>query len=410
VDEPDDDDDVTPTTPSARVLTVDDDPLILALVRRTLSRAGFAVDSAADGREALSQIAANRYDVIVTDVRMPTLGGLDLLRAVRSHDLDVPIVLMTGKPDFDSAHAAVEYGAFRYVVKPFDPRALLAVVEHAATFARVARLRREASEMAGETDRQLGDRASLDARFEKALAGIYMAYQPIVECHTERVLAYEALVRSDEPALASAPGLLDAAQRLGRAEELGRRIRACVAAAANKAPPDALLCVNVSAAELSDDELYDPEAPLSRIADRVVLEITERATFDSVDRLSARRYRLGELGYRIAIDDLGAGYAGLATFARLEPEFVKLDASLVREVDKRPRKLRLVEGMTALCMRLKMRVVAEGVETRSELDALVRAGVDLCQGHLFGKPERAFAAPQWASWAWTESHARPDHH
>jgi EAL domain-containing protein (putative c-di-GMP-specific phosphodiesterase class I) len=348
--------------------------------------------------------------VIVTDVRMPTLGGLDLLRAVRAHDLDVPIVLMTGKPDFDSAHAAVEYGAFRYVVKPFEPRALVEVVEHATTFARVARLRREASMIAGETDRQLGDRASVEARFDKALAGLYMAYQPIVECDTERVVAYEALVRSDEPTLSSAPGLLDAAQRIGRAEELGRVIRARVAAAAGHAPMDALLCVNIGAAELADEELYDPKSPLSRIAHRVVLEITERMTFDRVDRLSARRYRLGELGYRIAIDDLGAGYAGLATFSRLEPELVKLDVSLVRDVDKRPRKLRLIEGMTALCSRLKMRVVAEGVETRAELEALAHAGVDLCQGHLFGHPERAFGAPAWNAWPWVDTHARPDHH
>ena len=408
--DPFDDHDVPRPTPSARVLAVDDDPLILALVRRTLSQAGFDVDAAADGREALSCIASHRYDVILTDVRMPTLGGLELLRAVRRHDLDVPVVLMTGKPGFDSAHAAVEYGAFQYIVKPFEPRALLEIIERASTFAHVARLRREASEMAGETDKQLGDRASVDARFEKALAGLYMAYQPIVECHTERVLAYEALVRSEEPALSSALGLLDAAQRLGRGEELGRRIRAAVATAASDAPIDALLCVNVGAAELADDELYDPKAPLSRIAHRVVLEITERATFDRVDDLSARRYRLGELGYRIAIDDLGAGYAGLATFARLEPEFVKLDRSLVHDVDKSPRKLRLVEGMTALCIRLEMRVVAEGVETRGEHDALVRAGVDLCQGHLFGRPKRTFATTGFTTWPWAESHARPDHH
>lgn len=405
-----DDRDATSPTPSARVLAVDDDPLILALVRRTLVQAGFVVDAASDGREALTRIAGQRYDVIVTDVRMPTLGGLDLLRAVRAHDLDVPVVLMTGKPDFDSAHAAVEYGAFRYVVKPFEPRALLEVVERASTFARVARLRREAAELAGETDHQLGDRASLDARFDNALATLYMTYQPIVECHTERVMAYEALVRSEEPALSSALGMLDAAGRLGRSEELGRVIRGRVAAAASLAPPDALLFVNLSIAELGDDELYDPEAPLSRIAHRVVLEITERATFDHVDRLSARRYRLGELGYRIAIDDLGAGYAGLATFARLEPEFVKLDPSLVRDVDKRPRKLRLVEGMTALCLRLKMRVIAEGVETRAELQALERCGVDLCQGHLFARPERAFSAPAPSAWPWPEPHARTGHH
>ncbi len=101
------------------------------------------------------------------------------------------------------------------------------------------------------------------------------------------------------------------------------------------------------------------------------------------------------LGFRIAIDDLGAGYAGLTSFATLEPEFVKLDMSLIRGVDKNPVKEKLVRSMTTLCKDLGMSVVAEGIETIEEREALVHAGVDLLQGYLLAKPGKPFPSFGW---------------
>ena len=101
------------------------------------------------------------------------------------------------------------------------------------------------------------------------------------------------------------------------------------------------------------------------------------------------------MGFRIAIDDLGAGYAGLTSFATLEPEFVKLDMSLVRDVDKNPTKKKLVRSMTSLCRDLGMLVVAEGVETLAERDVLVEAGCDLLQGYLLAKPGKPFPEFAW---------------
>ncbi len=97
-------------------------------------------------------------------------------------------------------------------------------------------------------------------------------------------------------------------------------------------------------------------------------------------------------GFRIAIDDLGAGYAGLSSFVALAPEIVKLDMSLVREVHRLEIRQRLIESMASLCSEMGMRVVAEGVEAAEESECVRRLGCDLVQGYRFAKPGPPFPA------------------
>jgi EAL domain-containing protein (putative c-di-GMP-specific phosphodiesterase class I) len=149
--------------------------------------------------------------------------------------------------------------------------------------------------------------------------------------------------------------------------------------------------VNVHAGELDDLELCSATAPLSALAPRVVIEVTERHALDSVTGLSTRIERLRQLGFYLAVDDLGAGYAGLSSFSILEPEFVKLDMSLVRGVDSSKRKQSVIRSMIVLCQReLGMHVICEGVETTAERDTLASLGCDLLQGDQFARPCRGF--------------------
>jgi EAL domain-containing protein (putative c-di-GMP-specific phosphodiesterase class I) len=120
-----------------------------------------------------------------------------------------------------------------------------------------------------------------------------------------------------------------------------------------------------------------------------VLEITERQSVEGVAGLPERIKALRELGYRLAIDDLGAGYAGLTTFALLEPDVVKLDMALVRGCDHEPVKQQLIRSMASLCKELGALVVAEGVETEAERDTVVSLSCDLLQGFLLGRPAAA---------------------
>ncbi len=387
---------VVPLTPApveikAKVLIVDDEPVTARGYARVLTAAGHQVTIANDGREAAAVAKDQVFDVILSDIAMPDMDGLALLRAIRQSDLDVPMIFMTGSPAIESAVQAIEYGAFRYLLKPVDTSALLDVVERAARVHRLARVRREAVLVRELEGKPIGDRAGLEARFASAIDKLWVASQPIVSWAGRAIFAYETLLRTDEPTLRSPLDFFDAAERLGRAPELGRIIRGHVAKIMPTA--DAPVFVNLHPSDLEDPELYADDGALTPFAKNVVLEITERAALDRIHELQQRVTRLRALGYRIAIDDLGAGYAGLTSFAQLEPEVVKVDMSLVRGIDASSVKQKLVRSIIALCTELGIHLIAEGIETPGERDTLVTLGGDLCQGYLFARPGRGFPIP-----------------
>jgi EAL domain-containing protein (putative c-di-GMP-specific phosphodiesterase class I) len=153
--------------------------------------------------------------------------------------------------------------------------------------------------------------------------------------------------------------------------------------------------VNLHPFDLFDDDLYSPSAPLSEVAEQAVLEITESASLDETDDLPDRLERLRAMGFRIALDDLGAGYASLSAFAHLDPHAVKLDKSLTRGVDIDSTKQKLIATLNGLCTELGILVVGEGVEFASQRDTLVSLGCDLLQGYLFSPPAPGFPRVGW---------------
>lgn len=377
---------------TGKVLLVDDDVLLLRSYRRILAAAGFEVETEQSAPHAVEKSAQHDFDVIISDIMMPEMDGLQLLRAVREHDLLIPVVLMTGIPMVETAAKAVELGALRYLFKPIQPEELTDVTAYAIRMHRLAHLREQALR-ATEQSTRAGDRAGLEAGFTRALETLWMAFQPIVSWSGRTVYAYEALVRASEPSLPHPGALFDAAERLDRLYDLGRTIRDRVAASAPRLDPGKLLFVNLHPRDLLDEELYRPAAPLSQIASRVVLEITERAPLDGMGDLRSRLQTLREIGFRFALDDLGAGYAGLSGFTVLDPWVVKLDISLVRNVHLEATKLSVIKAMVNLCHELNINVVSEGIETPEERDALVAVGCDLLQGYLFAKPAPEFVQP-----------------
>ncbi len=380
-------------TPDARsrVLVVDDEPAVLKVLSAACTRFGFATETAKDGKEAILRVQEGSFDAIVSDIQMPGWSGIEFLRAVRERDLDVPVILMTGAPSVETASAAAEHGAFRYLAKPVEISALKDVLERAVRLHQVARLKREALALQEDNGKWHGDRTGLEVRFGKAIEGLWVAFQPIVAWGAKRVYGYEALVRTKEDSMKNPLVFFDAAERLDRARELGRIIRSRAAATA---PPDgARLFVNLHPADLGDDELYSADSPLAKLSDRVVLEVTERMSLDGVDDLDARVARLRAMGYRVAVDDLGAGYAGLSSFTQLEPDVAKIDMSLIRDIHLKPKKQSIVRSLQRLCVELEIELVSEGVETREERDVLVSLGCDLLQGYLFARPGPAFPVP-----------------
>lgn len=357
---------------------------------RILEAAGYETVTAEDGGAAATALKSGSFDAVFSDIAMPGTGGIDLLRYVRESNPDLPVILMTGDPAVETAIQALDHGAFKYLPKPIESAELLEVTRRAVQMATMARLRREALAVTHASNPD----PDLRGMFEEALGTLWMAFQPIVS-HDGTLYGHEALMRMKHPRIPDPGAMLDAAEKLDVLDALGRAVRARSAAPVAKAPESGILFVNLHPDDLDDPDLSDPGSPLTKIAERVVLEITERKSISSLETLRQRIIGLRELGFRIAVDDLGAGYAGLTSFALLEPDIVKIDMSLVREVDRSPVKQRLVRSITTLCRDMGIAVIGEGIETKAEREMLIECGCDLLQGFLLARPGPPFPSFEW---------------
>ncbi len=368
---------------SRRILVVDDDPTYSRSIRRLLEVDGWDVTVACGPNEALTVLGQSEFAVVLSDYEMGSVDGVRFLRLVRLSTPSTVRVLLTGNSDFQVAVNAVNEGnVFRFVTKASSPESIIATVREAGE--EFLTRRRDRSHEAEERANEL---RTLESQFDSALSNLWMAYQPIVSHSRGAVLAYEALLRSTAKELSNPAKILDAAERLNGVGQLGRTVRKRVSDELTRtAGIDAF--INLHALELMDDELYQETSPLTRHAQRVVLEITERVALDEVSDMRDRLKRLRALGFRIAVDDLGAGYAGLGSLVDLEPEVVKIDMALTRDIQLSGTKQKLVRGVAALGRELGWLLVVEGVENAAERDCLVDLGCDIFQGYFYGKPAK----------------------
>lgn len=375
----DPDDDVPP-----RVLLADDDVILLEVLAEILTEAGCTVTPVPNGRAAIERLGVEAFDVVLTDIQMPDATGVDVLRAVREHDLDAHVILMTGNPTVPTAVEALRLGAVGYLTKPVPTASLVEAVAEATRLARLGRLRRQALAELGGDAHLNADRAGLESMFARVRAGLYMAYQPIVWARDGSLFGHEALVRTTALDGQGAAGILRIAERLERMPVLGRQIRETVAA--DLATLEGAVLVNVHPVEFYARAFAQQPDPLASFSGRIVLEITEHASVEEIRETRETIAQLRSRGHRIAIDDLGAGYSALSSFASLEPDIVKIDMSLVRAVDTHPTKRRVVGSIVDLCRDLGILVIAEGIETEAERAAICESGCDLLQGYLIGRP------------------------
>lgn len=368
-----------------RILVVDDEPDLLRFYGRALAKRGREIELVNSGQLALEQLQKKVWDAIVSDIRMPGIDGMQLLAAVREVDKDVSVILVTGSPTIETATRAFDHAAFRYLTKPLAMETLCTTVDSAIEHTAAARHSRQIQTSAKT---RLDVQTGLRVRYEGAVQKLWMAYQPVIRWSTQRVMAWEALLRTREETMRNPFVFLSAADALGETRSLSRAVRAAVAA--QGAPAGQLLFVNLVPADLADEELHSPDSPLTKYASQVVLEVTERASLDKLPDLARHLASLRSLGYRLALDDMGEGYAGLNSVALVEPEVMKLDMSLVRGLDTSSTRQHLVRSMLELGGKLGSLVLAEGVETTGELETLLALGCDYFQGYLFARPGPPF--------------------
>jgi EAL domain-containing protein (putative c-di-GMP-specific phosphodiesterase class I) len=363
-----------------RVLFVDDDPNVLQGICRSMHGQSFEVLTAASAGEALILLAQNEIAVVVSDERMPEMGGSQFLGLVREQYPEAVRLLLTGQASVESTIEAINCAkVHRFLLKPCAPEDLAFTVEQAL----------EARDRQRHYENWKSDAASQreghQACLERGLSTLWMTYQPLFRANDQQVFGYEALVRTDDPSIGHPGILFELAAQLDRVWEVERMIRSAVARRAQEAPGVTFL-VNVHPLSLNDESLFAGKESLVQIADRVILEITERASLGEINKVEDKVQQLRKLGYRIAVDDLGAGYSGLTSFALLSPEIVKFDMSLIRDIHCTRTKSKLVTSMASLCRELNILTVAEGIETEEEREHVVDLGCDLLQGFLLARP------------------------
>jgi EAL domain-containing protein (putative c-di-GMP-specific phosphodiesterase class I) len=216
-------------------------------------------------------------------------------------------------------------------------------------------------------------------------------FHPIVRISDRSVVGHEALTRPiGAHAFDSVEELFAFAESTDLLGAFERLCRSTAIRAAAKLPGRSLLFLNASARAVEDPD-WSSGAVDTLLAENgmsprdVVVEITERLAVTHIDTFSAVLRSFKERGYRVAVDDMGAGYASLQSLASIEPEFLKFDVSLVRDIDKSSIKRGLLESLRSLADKIRARVIAEGIEREEERATLLSLGVELGQGFLFHK-------------------------
>jgi len=238
------------------------------------------------------------------------------------------------------------------------------------------------------------DRARQLAQLRASLRdrAVYIDYDPIVVAETGTVFGYEALARGVVRTLRNPEVMFSLAAEGNLHWELSRLCRAkAYEGMHDRLRPDQLLFVNADPLDFADPEFANETGVLRGAAveshdpHQVVIEITERTAITDYPTMREQMRAFRELGYRFAVDDAGSGYSGLGSIANLEPDFIKLDMSLIAGIDGNPVKQNLVETMVRFANEQSTRVIAEGVERAEELATLQNLGVHLVQGFFVNR-------------------------
>jgi EAL domain-containing protein (putative c-di-GMP-specific phosphodiesterase class I)/GGDEF domain-containing protein len=245
---------------------------------------------------------------------------------------------------------------------------------------------REAAQAARSVESRERARKVADLKETLREGAVYIVYHPIVVTETREVFGYEALARGAHRALRSPEVLFGVAEEANLIWELSRLCRRrAIEGIDTQLQPHHLLFINIDPHDFRDPTFRYLDLDELGVEDpgRIVLEITERTAITDYPKFQGYLKEFRDRGFRFAVDDAGSGYAGLGSIANLEPDFIKLDISLISGIDANFMKQNLVETMVQFANDHGIKVIAEGVEREEEYETVKRLGVHFTQGFLF---------------------------
>ena len=377
-----------------RVLIADDEPEVRAALAELISSEDDfeLVGAAGDADEAIELAIAKNPDVALVDVKMPAGGGPRAAREISRTSPQTRVLALSAYEDKTTVMEMLRAGAVGYLVKGTAPEEIVASIGRAARGQTAM-----STEVVGSVVHELSSQLRVQAvareehqqaaeRIRRAVAGegLQIVFQPILDLRDRRTVGVEALARFAGPPNRSPELWFQEAAAIGLGEELELTAIAMALRSVDLVPANAHIALNTSHRTAISPRLLDvlAGAPM----DRIVIEITEHEQADDYDRLRKALDALRRRGVRVAIDDAGAGFS-LRHAVTLDPHILKLDISLTRDVDSDRARRALASALIRFAEEMDVTVVAEGIETEGELEALLALGVTYGQGFLLGKPE-----------------------
>ena len=252
---------------------------------------------------------------------------------------------------------------------------------------------RDAANSSNSVEQREFAQKATDLRETLRTGSLYIDYHPIVVAETQEIFGYEALARGTMKSMRRPEVMFEVAAQTDMIWELSRLCRnTAISGMKERLTANQLLFINVDPHDFTDPMFTELDLDV-KDPSKVVLEITERTAIRDYPKFRGRLKDFRDRGYRFAVDDAGSGYAGLGSIANLEPDFIKLDISLINGIDTNFIKQSLVEKMVGFGNDQKAMVIAEGVETAEEYETVKQLGVHLVQGFYLHPPapERAAA-------------------
>jgi len=247
---------------------------------------------------------------------------------------------------------------------------------------------REAASNAHNLEQRERARVVDDLRETLRTRSVYVDYHPIVNAADGAVFGYEALARGSMRSLRRPEMMFDVAAGAGLIWELSRLCRdRAMEGIKQLLKPGETLFINVDPHDFADPEFDDTALDIAD-AHHIVIEITERTAIKDYPKFRERLKAFRDRGFRFAVDDAGSGYAGLGSIANLEPDFIKLDISLINGIDTNFIKQDLVETLVRFANDQGAMVIAEGVEYEQEYEMVKALGVHLVQGFYLHRPQQ----------------------
>lgn len=379
--------------PDLRILIADDESVLRdALTDVIEDTDGLTVVAVVENADdAISATDRVKPDVALLDVRMPG-GGPRAARGILECCPEVRVLALSASGSQDTVLEMLHAGAIGYLVKGILPSEVIAAIFHAAAGEApispevaggvIDRLKGQL-EIEAATDKR---RAELFEQLTTALdgGGLDMVYQPIVDLETRDLVGVESLARFSMTPARPPNEWFDVAAELGLQSRLEL---AAMARALSRRPdlPDSMfMSVNLSPAALMSPGVAAviPKA----FANRLLIEVTEHTPVADYLALRGAMAPLREAGVTIAIDDAGAGFASLRHILKLSPHYIKLDISLTQNIEHDAGTIALAVALTSFAGSIGAQVIAEGIETQRQLDALRALGIHLGQGYHLGRP------------------------